>query len=144
VAGTAAGLTYGAAKDASVVAVRVLGCSGSGSTSGIVAALDWIESNVTGPAVVRTTCRPIPIPLTVVPDAIASHPACTEFMTFSPTPLTLVSLLSLQVTMSLGGGFSASLNAAVDALVDAGVVVVRSRCPLRLRGTQTYYESGPR
>jgi len=80
VAGTVAGLSYGAAKGASVVAIRVLDCSGSGSTSGIIASLDWIETNFVSPAV---------------------------------------------VTMSLGGSFSASMNAAVDSLVDAGVVVVR-------------------
>ena len=45
VAGTAAGTRYGIAKQASIVPVRVLNCSGSGSFSGIITALDWIKAN---------------------------------------------------------------------------------------------------
>jgi aqualysin 1 len=45
VAGTAAGSTYGVAKAASLVAVRVLGCNGSGSTSGVIAGVDWVTGN---------------------------------------------------------------------------------------------------
>ncbi|MFZ4811923.1 MAG: S8 family peptidase, partial [Ilumatobacteraceae bacterium] len=52
VAGTAAGSTFGVAKQATVVPVRVLNCSGSGSLSGVIAGLDWIAANhTTGPAV---------------------------------------------------------------------------------------------
>jgi hypothetical protein len=40
VTGTLAGNTYGVAKGARPVAVRVLDCSGSGSTSGVIAGLD--------------------------------------------------------------------------------------------------------
>jgi subtilisin family serine protease len=42
VGGTVGGRVYGVAKQASLVAVRVLNCSGSGSTLGIVGALDWM------------------------------------------------------------------------------------------------------
>ncbi|KAK3280100.1 hypothetical protein CYMTET_12047 [Cymbomonas tetramitiformis] len=42
-AGTAVGTTYGVAKGATVHGVRVLGCSGAGSTSDIIAGLSWIE-----------------------------------------------------------------------------------------------------
>jgi len=42
VAGTVAGTTYGVAKGATVIPVRVLGCGGSGSMSGVIAGLDWI------------------------------------------------------------------------------------------------------
>lgn len=45
VAGTAAGSTYGIAKGASLVAVRVLGCNGSGATSGVIAGVDWVTGN---------------------------------------------------------------------------------------------------
>jgi subtilisin family serine protease len=41
VAGTIAGTTYGVAKNATIVPVRVLGCDGSGSYSGIIAGIDW-------------------------------------------------------------------------------------------------------
>ncbi len=81
VAGTTAGTTYGVAKSATVVPVRVLGCDGSGSTSGIVTALDWV---------------------------VANHPAGVPAV----------------ATMSLGGGASSTLDAAVDRAVDDGVTVV--------------------
>lgn len=41
VAGTAAGKTYGVAKAATVVPVRVLDCNGSGGTAGVIAGIDW-------------------------------------------------------------------------------------------------------
>jgi subtilisin family serine protease len=41
-AGTAAGTTYGVAKKAMVHAVRVLGCSGSGTWGNIIAGVDWV------------------------------------------------------------------------------------------------------
>lgn len=80
VAGTIAGQTYGVAKEATVIPVRVLGCDGSGTLSGVIAGLSWISQNHDGsPAVVN---------------------------------------------MSLGGGASSSLDAAVQTLVDKGITVV--------------------
>ncbi len=51
VAGTAAGTVYGVAKKATIHAVRVLGCSGSGSTDGVIAGVDWVAANAVKPAV---------------------------------------------------------------------------------------------
>jgi subtilisin family serine protease len=51
VAGTVGGSTYGVAKSVRLYAVRVLNCSGSGSTSGVVAGVDWVTANHTKPAV---------------------------------------------------------------------------------------------
>lgn len=55
VAGTVAGTTFGVAKSATVVPVRVLDCNGSGYNSDVVAGLDWIAANHTAgtPAVVN-------------------------------------------------------------------------------------------
>ncbi|WP_235564527.1 S8 family serine peptidase [Arthrobacter sp. Soil762] len=55
VAGTVAGTTYGVAKAATIVPVRVLDCSGSGFNSDVVAGLDWIAANHSAgaPAVVN-------------------------------------------------------------------------------------------
>jgi subtilisin family serine protease len=78
VAGTVGGSTYGVAKGALIRGVRVLGCTGSGSTSGIVAGMDWVRVNHIKPAVAN---------------------------------------------MSLGGGFSSSLNSAANNLSNAGVFV---------------------
>lgn len=44
VAGTVGGSTYGIAKNVALVAVRVLGCTGTGSTSGVIAGIDWVTS----------------------------------------------------------------------------------------------------
>ena len=51
VSGTVGGATYGVAKRVSLVAVRVLGCTGSGSTSGVIAGIDWVTAHHTAKAV---------------------------------------------------------------------------------------------
>ncbi len=80
VAGTAAGATYGIAPGATVIPVRVLDCSGSGTMSGVIAGIDWaIQDHTTTPAVLN---------------------------------------------MSLGGGLSGILDAAVQRAVDDGITVV--------------------
>jgi len=78
VAGTIGGATWGVAKSVQLRGVRVLNCSGSGSTSGIIAALNWVRTNAVRPAVAN---------------------------------------------MSLGGGFSSSLNSATASLANSGVFV---------------------
>ena len=45
VSGTIAGATYGVAKAATLVPVRVLDAAGSGTTSGVISGLNWIVSN---------------------------------------------------------------------------------------------------
>jgi subtilisin family serine protease len=81
VAGTTAGTTYGIAKTATIVPVRVLNCYGSGTMSGVVAGLDW-----------------------VVERHQAGQPAV--------------------INMSLGGGASSALDAAVARATTDGIVVV--------------------
>jgi uncharacterized membrane protein YgcG len=55
VAGTVAGETYGVAKSALIVPVRVLGCSGGGRTSDVIAGINWAisdhQNNPSAPAV---------------------------------------------------------------------------------------------
>ncbi|MFC8362762.1 S8 family peptidase [Streptomyces griseorubiginosus] len=51
VATTIAGSTYGVAKKAKIVAVRVLDNAGSGTTAGVIAGIDWVTSNHSGPSV---------------------------------------------------------------------------------------------
>lgn len=45
VAGTIAGKTYGVAKAATVIPVRVLDCSGSGFNSDVIAGLEWVAAH---------------------------------------------------------------------------------------------------
>jgi subtilisin family serine protease len=51
VSGTVGGSTYGVAKSAMLRGVRVLDCNGSGSTSGVIAGVDWVRLNHIAPAV---------------------------------------------------------------------------------------------
>jgi subtilisin family serine protease len=51
VSGTVGGSTFGVAKSVALVAVRVLNCSGSGSTSGVIAGIDWVTAFHISPAV---------------------------------------------------------------------------------------------
>jgi subtilisin family serine protease len=81
VAGTVGGLTHGVAKDVSIVPVRVLACSGSGTTSGVIAGIDWMVGH-----------------------HAAEIPAVAN--------------------LSIGGGFSPSLNSAIDRAVADGISMV--------------------
>ncbi|MEU8350939.1 S8 family peptidase [Streptomyces sp. NPDC048845] len=51
VAGTIAGAAHGVAKKADVVAVRVLDDQGSGTTEQVVAGINWVTENASGPSV---------------------------------------------------------------------------------------------
>jgi len=51
VAGIVGSTQYGVAKGVQLRGVRVLDCNGSGTTSGIIAGLDWIRLNAQKPAV---------------------------------------------------------------------------------------------
>lgn len=51
VAGTIGGKAHGVAKGVKLVAVKVLGCTGSGPNSGVIAGVDWVTANANRPAV---------------------------------------------------------------------------------------------
>jgi subtilisin family serine protease len=51
VAGTVGGTSFGVAKSASLYAVKVLDCAGSGSYSAVIAGIDWVTANRRLPAV---------------------------------------------------------------------------------------------
>ncbi|MCA1824601.1 MAG: S8 family peptidase [Mycobacteriales bacterium] len=51
VAGTVGGRRYGVAKAVSLLAVRVLDCSGSGDSAAIIAGVDWLTAHFVAPAV---------------------------------------------------------------------------------------------
>ncbi|WP_441413144.1 S8 family serine peptidase [Arthrobacter sp. 2MCAF14] len=65
VAGIVAGQTYGVAKSATIVPVRVVDCTGSGYTSDLIAGLDWVAANhVAGtPAVANMSIGGPPSPM---------------------------------------------------------------------------------
>jgi subtilisin family serine protease len=78
VAGIIGAVTYGVANQVRLHGLRVLNCAGSGTTSAIIAAIDWVRVNRVNPAVAN---------------------------------------------LSLGGGFSSTLNTAVNNLAISGVFV---------------------
>jgi subtilisin family serine protease len=51
VAGTVGGTVYGVAKAVKLSPIRVLDCNGSGTTSGVIAGVDWVAANHKKPAV---------------------------------------------------------------------------------------------
>ncbi|MEU4802127.1 S8 family serine peptidase [Actinosynnema sp. NPDC023587] len=51
VAGTVGGTRHGVAKKVSLVGVRVLDCTGSGTYAGVIAGIDWVTANAVKPAV---------------------------------------------------------------------------------------------
>jgi serine protease len=51
VAGTVGGTTWGVAKAVMLSPIRVLDCNGSGTTSGVIAGVDWVTANHVKPAV---------------------------------------------------------------------------------------------
>jgi subtilisin family serine protease len=51
VAGTVGGTVYGVAKQVRLSPIRVLDCNGSGTTSGVIAGVDWVTANHVKPAV---------------------------------------------------------------------------------------------
>jgi subtilisin family serine protease len=81
IAGIAAGTTFGVAGAATVIPVRVLDDAGRGTTTGVIAGLDWV---------------------------LATHPAGTPGI----------------VNLSLDAGPSQAIDDAVNAALDAGLLVV--------------------
>ncbi|KAK0721789.1 peptidase S8/S53 domain-containing protein [Lasiosphaeria miniovina] len=81
VAGIAAGTTFGVAKKAKVVAVKVLDINGSGFTSNVIAGINWVVSHCSIPS------------------------KCV-------------------INLSLGGGLSPALNAAVTGAYNKGITPV--------------------
>ncbi|WP_229073709.1 S8 family peptidase [Actinoplanes sp. DH11] len=51
VAGTVGGTTHGVAKAVRLVGVRVLSCTGGGTTAGVIAGVNWVTQNAVKPAV---------------------------------------------------------------------------------------------
>jgi len=93
-AGTIGSRTYGVAKKANLIAVKVLGSDGSGSTSDVIAGVQWTVKQATAKAV-----------------AAAKEIALTGTTKYK----------GAVANMSLGGGKSPSLDLAVNRAVDAGL-----------------------
>lgn len=93
-AGTIASAKYGVAKKANVIAVKVLGSNGSGSMADVVAGVDFAATEAARK------------------DAQAAEELATTGKSNHKGSV---------ANMSLGGGKSPTLDAAVNAAVDAGI-----------------------
>ncbi|MFJ6462017.1 S8 family serine peptidase [Streptomyces sp. NPDC091387] len=72
VAGTVGGKTFGIARSAKLVSVRVVDCSGEGSIAGTIAGLDWVARNAVQPAVLNASLGDAYSPaLNLAADALA-------------------------------------------------------------------------
>jgi subtilisin family serine protease len=70
VAGTIGSTTYGIAKGVRLRGLRVLDCSGSGTISGLVAAIDWVRLNHVPPAVANIA---VSVPLSSAVNTAATN-----------------------------------------------------------------------
>lgn len=74
VAGIVGGAIHGVAKNVTLHNVRVLGCDGTGTASGVLAAVDWIAAHRVSPAVVNMSLgsdEPSPAIETAITNSIA-------------------------------------------------------------------------
>lgn len=114
VAGIVAGSTYGVAKAASIVPVRVLDCAGSGFASDVIAGLDYIlTTNAGAPAVVNMSLGgPIDPALDAavaklvaagIPVAVAAGNSFVDACTFSPANVPGAVTVGATTTYALTG-----------------------------------------
>lgn len=74
VAGTIGGRTYGVAREVSLVAVRVLGCTGEGTAAQTIAGLDWVAAHARRPAVLNASIgEPASVAIDTAADALADR-----------------------------------------------------------------------
>lgn len=123
VAGTVGGATSGVAKDVRLVSVRVLDCRGAGSTSTVLAGLDWIISHATRPAVVNISLGGGPdaivddavqrVIAAGIPAAIAAGNAHTDACFYSPARVSEAVTVGASDSADVAASFS-NFGSCVD------------------------------
>jgi subtilisin family serine protease len=136
VSGTVGGSTYGVAQSASLVAVRVLACHGSGTNSSVIAGLDWVRLNHVKPAVANLSLGGYPAQ--AVDDAVAnlvaagvtvvvaagndSYDACQVSPARAPAALTVGATNQFDQQAAFSNhGSCVDLYAPGDGIVSAGL-----------------------
>ncbi|MFJ8941055.1 S8 family peptidase [Streptomyces sp. NPDC102365] len=104
VAGTIAGTTYGVAKQARVVAVRVLDDTGTGTLSQVIAGIDWVTTHAVKPAVANMSLGGPPDPQldAAVRNSIASGVTYTVAAGNDDGPASLVSPARVEEAVTVG------------------------------------------
>jgi len=138
VAGTVAGNTYGFAIAATIVPVRVLDCAGSGTTSGVIAGINWvIDHHVAGtPAVANLSlggvydlatndaiARGVADGITfVVAAGNSAADACTASPASEPSAITVAASTSSDARASYSNfGACVDLYAPGTSIISAGI-----------------------
>ncbi|MEV6348812.1 S8 family peptidase [Actinoplanes sp. NPDC051851] len=148
VAAVAVGSTYGVAKSANVVGVRVLDSSGSGTTSGVISGIDWVTANaVAGKSVANlslggSTSSTLDAAVTRsiaagIPYAIAAGNSGVDASTTSPARV--AAALTVGATSSTDAKASWSNYGSVLDLFAPGVSITSA---WRTSTTATYTGSG--
>ncbi|KAJ1560536.1 Secreted subtilisin-like serine protease sub4, partial [Cladochytrium tenue] len=117
VAGTAAGATYGVAKAATIISVKVLDSSGTGVLSDVISALEWVVSNATGTTISSSSDTTTTTTTSGGRVSTAVQGASAASSSSSATPLFVVNL-------SIGqGGTSQAVDEVVQKTYEAGGVI---------------------
>ena len=116
VAGIAAGGTIGVAKGATLWAVRVFDCSGSATSSGVIAAVDWVTRNHVRPAVANMSLSgPVSSALnTAVANSIAAGVVYTVSAGNAAVDACRYSPASLPAALTVGAVSSADAQTSVS------------------------------
>ena len=123
VAGTVGGTTYGVAKEVRLVSVRVLDCKGAGSTSTVLAGLDWIMANAARPAAVNISLGGGPdgivddavrqVVAAGIPAGIAAGNADDDACFYSPARVTEAMTIGASDSTDVAASFS-NFGSCVD------------------------------
>ena len=123
VAGTVGGTTYGVAKEVRLVSVRVLDCRGAGSTSTVLAGLDWIMANAARPAAVNISLGGGPdgivddavrqVVAAGIPAGIAAGNADDDACFYSPARVTEAMTIGASDSTDVAASFS-NFGSCVD------------------------------
>ncbi|KIR66557.1 S8 family peptidase [Micromonospora haikouensis] len=130
-AGTVGGQLHGVAKDARLVPVRVLNCTGSGTWAQVIAGIDWVTRYAVKPAVATmglggSASSAVDAALTAsinsgvtyaVPSGSSSSDACNFSPARVPTALTVSGTLATDVKMG-----SANYGTCVDIFAPGGSI----------------------
>lgn len=67
VAGVAGSSSFGVAKNARIHSIKVINCSGSGTTTSVISGLNWVMANRTNPAVINMSIGTVGSPAALAP-----------------------------------------------------------------------------
>ncbi|MCL7965619.1 MAG: S8 family serine peptidase [marine benthic group bacterium] len=128
VAGTVGSSTFGVAKGVTLIGVRVLGCTGSGSYSGVIAGIDYVAATASGPTVANMSLGgPSSSAVNLaVANAVASgvtmvvaagndgQDACTKSPASAPEAITVAASMSNDARSNHPGWWSSNYGSCVD------------------------------